>query len=121
MIGIFGTSRMAARVSSYRSFITSERGSNGRFWPHRTPGPSASPALLGEQRKCAGDCQFDANDPERKQLDSQCCSAKNSFALDVGGLDDGPPFLDFSLLIRAEGLRRLLITWRNLKALVGEF
>jgi hypothetical protein len=37
-----------------------------------------------------------------------------SFPLDIRSLDDGPPFLDFGLLERAECFRRLLLAWWNL-------
>src|SRR5258708_7347657 len=45
---------------------------------------------------------------------------KVSLPLDVRRLDDGPPFLDFGLLKRAERLGRLLVAGRNLLPEVGE-
>jgi hypothetical protein len=48
-----------------------------------------------------------ARDPYRKSA---------SFGLDVGRLDDWPPFLDFRLLKRAERFRRLLVAWKNLQS-----
>jgi hypothetical protein len=43
-----------------------------------------------------------------------------SFRFDAGRLDDRPPLLDFSLVIGAERLRRLLVARRNLLAQIGE-
>src|SRR5262249_10323696 len=37
-----------------------------------------------------------------------------SFALDIGGLDDGPPLLDFGFLQCGESLGCLLVFWKNL-------
>src|ERR1043166_5495846 len=47
-------------------------------------------------------------------------AARASLALDVGGLDYRPPFLDLGLVIGDERLRRLLLARRNLLAEVGE-
>src|SRR5438270_596273 len=51
---------------------------------------------------------FQLKDKSRtcREVMEYACAA--SLALDVRCLDDGPPSLDFSLLIRAEGFRRLL-------------
>src|SRR5438270_71712 len=43
-----------------------------------------------------------------------------SFALDVGGLEDRPPFLNFGLVECAERLRRLLVRWENFLTQVSE-
>src|ERR1017187_2248771 len=42
------------------------------------------------------------------------------FALDVGGLDDRPPFFNLGLLERSERFRRLLLARRNLLAEIGK-
>ena len=46
--------------------------------------------------------------------------ARGSFPLDVGGLDDGPPFLDLSFLKRPEGLWRLLLARKCLLPNIGK-
>src|SRR2546421_11972927 len=51
-----------------------------------------------------------------KPCDGLICSARANctlFRLDVGRLDDGPPFLDLGLVKRAESLRRLLLARRG--------
>src|ERR1700676_1088803 len=59
----------------------------------------------------------------RREPDSQygrLWNVRHSLRLDIRGLDDGPPLLDFGLLINGEGLRRLLVAWVNLLPEVGE-
>jgi hypothetical protein len=41
-----------------------------------------------------------------------------SFVLEVGGSDDRPPFLDLGLLLRDKCLRRLLVSRRDVLALI---
>jgi hypothetical protein len=41
-----------------------------------------------------------------------------SFVLEVGGSDDPPPFLDLGLLLRGKCLRRLLVSRRDVLALI---
>src|SRR6266849_1447354 len=59
----------------------------------------------------------------RREPDSQygrLWNVRHSLRLEIRGLDDGPPLLDFGLLINGEGLRRLLVAWVNLLPEVGE-
>jgi hypothetical protein len=42
-----------------------------------------------------------------------CGAPRASLGLDVRGLDDGPPFLDFGFVIGGKRLRRLLLGRRD--------
>ena len=44
----------------------------------------------------------------------------SSLTLDVGGLDDRPPFVDLGLVEGSERFRRLLLARRNLLPEIGE-
>jgi hypothetical protein len=45
---------------------------------------------------------------------------RHSLRLDVGRLNDWPPFLDFSLLERTERFRCLLLDWRDFQKKIGK-
>src|SRR5712671_4124860 len=61
-----------------------------------------------------------ADDPGQNPPNGQWCRAKDSLSLDVRGLDDGPPLLDFGFLQRSECFGSLLVSRENLLPEVGE-
>src|SRR5712675_1714317 len=60
------------------------------------------------------------NDPDRTSPNDQWCNAKDSFSLDVRGLDDGPPFLNVGLLQCAECFWGELVSRENFLPGIGE-
>ena len=49
-----------------------------------------------------------------------CMSHRTLLCRDPGRLNDRPPLLDLGLVVGAERLRRLLITWENLLSKISE-
>jgi hypothetical protein len=82
--------------------------------------PSAARRLRRIRCKGAFGVSMKRGEPRYPNEAALSMSHRTLLCRDPGRLDDRPPLLDLGLVVGAERLRRLLITWENLLSKISE-